>query len=183
MAYRLYLLGFCIFFISSIAKGEDKIHVQLDYNRLFGICEKSDFWSIDGSKYQLSGFDLNLTALYSINKRLSVGAGMSAEKLYNPSYTAFPVFAVINYAPLRITKPYLFAKAGYSIGTKISNPGFIGSTGVGYKLKFREHFGLNFMLGYHLSQIKYDITSSDNIIIDKRSLYRHSIALGIGFVF
>jgi long-subunit fatty acid transport protein len=163
---------------------QDKVHIHLDYNRLIGIYEKSDFWSINGSEYSLSGFDLSITGMYSINKRLSAGVGFGAEKLYEPNYTLFPVFANATYAPLnRYLNPYIYTKIGYGIGTKISNPGLIFSPGVGYKIKFREHFGLNFNIGYHLTQIKYDITYEDVLVLGTRSNYRHSLVMNFGFIF
>jgi long-subunit fatty acid transport protein len=168
----------------TFTNAQDKVHIHLDYNHLFGIYEESDFWSINGMKYSLSGFELGLTGMYSINKRLSTGLGVSAERLYSPDRTLFPVYGIVTYAPLNsYLNPYIFTKVGYGIGTKISNPGLIFSPGIGYKLKFREHFGLNFHLGYHLTQIKYDITYEDLIILDTRSIYRHSIALSLGLIF
>ncbi|GHT30116.1 hypothetical protein AGMMS49574_08820 [Bacteroidia bacterium] len=168
----------------TFANAQDKIHIHLDYNHLFGVYEKSDFWSINGTEYSLSGFDLSLTGMYSFNKRLSAGLGVSAEKLYNPSYTIFPVYAMVTYAPLKnYLNPYIYTKVGYGIGTKISNPGLILSPGIGYMLKFRDHFALNFNLGYHLTQIKYDITYEDLFVLATQSNYRHSIILSLGLIF
>lgn len=165
--------------------GQSKFHVHVDYNYLLGLSEKSDYWTI---KSGLNGFDINIAGMYDVNKRLSVGGGLGLEKLYDPAYTIIPVFAKIIYSPIRSTdKPYIYTKFGYGIGTRISNAGLLFNPGLGYKLKFREHFALNFILGYHFQSIRYDIVSysGNGIIIDKKtdSNSRHSLSFGIGFIF
>lgn len=165
--------------------GQDKFHVHLDYNYLFGFYEKSDFWSIRSG---LNGFDLNIAGMYDINKSLSVGMGVGAEKLYDPSYTILPVYAKVAYSPIQANeRPYVFAKVGYGIGTGISNAGLLLNTGLGYKLQLRKLFALNFLLGYHLQSIRYDLTyySDAGVISDVKKDHntRHSLSGGIGFIF
>jgi long-subunit fatty acid transport protein len=164
---------------------QDKFHVQADYNYLAGFYERGDFWTI---KSGLSGFDINVAGMYDFNERLSVGAGIGAEKQYSPEYTIFPVFAKVAYAPVQSTKkPYVFAKLGYGISTKISNPGFLFNPGIGYKLMLRKHFGFNFMLGYHCQSVQYDIivyNDEGTTIAQKTGLNtRHSLSCGIGLIF
>jgi hypothetical protein len=162
---------------------QNKFHFHLDYNYLLGFYEESYFWTI---KSRLKGFDLSITEMYDINKRLSAGIGVGVEKLYEP-YTIFPVFAKVDYSPIRSTeKPYVYAKLGYGIGTKISNPGLLFNPGFGYKLKLRKHFGLNFTLGYHIQSIRYDIVYySEGEFVDKKvdHINRHSASFGVGFIF
>jgi hypothetical protein len=163
-------------------KGEDKIHVYLGYENLVGLYEKSSFLGYSTTN-SLSGFDLNITGMYDLNKRLSIGIGTTIEKLYNPHYTTFPIYSIANYSPLKTyLKPYVFGKIGYGINSKKSNPGVLLETGIGYKRMFHQHFGLNFTLGYHFRTIEYDVTI-DNIKVSTESNYRHSIALGFGFIF
>jgi opacity protein-like surface antigen len=163
---------------------QNKFHIHLDYNYLLGFYEKSDFLT---TKSGLKGFDLSITEMYDINKRLSAGIGVGLEKLYEP-YTIFPVFVKVDYSPIRSTeKPYVYAKLGYGIGTKISNAGLLFNPGLGYKLKLGKRFGLNFTLGYHLQSIRYDMVyySEDGMVVDKKidNNNRNSLSLGAGFIF
>lgn len=167
------------------AFGQDKFHVHLDYNYLLGLRETGDLWTI---KSGLNGFDLNVTGMYDIHKRLSAGIGIGLEKLYDPSYTIFPIYTKIMYSPIKSTdKPYVFTKLGYGIGTGTSNAGLLFNIGVGYKVPLRNRFGFNFMLGYHLQSIRYDVlyNSEEGMVIDKMkdSNKRHSFSFGIGFIF
>ncbi|WP_080903551.1 hypothetical protein [Parabacteroides sp. Marseille-P3160] len=168
-----------------LACGQDKSHVHIDSNYLLGLYEKSDFWTI---KSGLSGFDFNIAGMYDINRRLSAGIGVGVEKLYDPSYTILPVFVKVAYSPIRANeRPYVFAKVGYGIGTGISNAGLLLNTGLGYKLQLRKLFALNFLLGYHLQSIRYDLTyySDAGVISDVKKDHntRHSLSGGIGFIF
>ncbi|MDR2969490.1 MAG: hypothetical protein LBV32_07805 [Tannerellaceae bacterium] len=165
------------------ARGEDKFHIHLDYNYLLGLYEKGAFL---GGKSKLSGFDIHLAGMYDINKRLSLGAGVGVEKLANPWYTIFPVFAKALYSPLSTTdKPYVFTKLGYGIGTEYSNAGLLFNPGVGYRIMFRKHFGINFMLGYHLQSVRYDVFIEDGIGSYAIPTHnnRHSLSFGVGFIF
>lgn len=196
MKARWYIPGLCLLFVSFTSRSEDRVHIHVDYSQLFGLYEKNKYRSINGFEYSMGGFDLEITGMYTVNRRLSAGVGIAAGRLSNPGYTIFPVYATVNYAPLRKTvKPYLFVKTGYVTKTKISEPGLIFSSGIGYKLKFREHFGLNFTLGYHLTHIMHDTDMYDVIYYDdgsfvldytgtdRSAMFRHSVALGVGFVF
>lgn len=197
MKVKWYILILCFLLVPSAVRSEDRIHVHVDYNHLFGLYEKYKYWTINGFEYSMNGFDLGITGMYTVNRRLSAGVGIAAGRLSNPGYTFFPVYATVNYAPLKRTvKPYLFVKTGYAVRTKISNPGLLFSSGIGYKLKFREHFGLNFTLGYHLTQLMNDMAIyevidygdgifvlNDTGVIDRSAVFRHSVALGVGFVF
>jgi long-subunit fatty acid transport protein len=196
MKARWYIPGLCFLFISLTARSEDKIHIHLDYNQMFGLYEKYKYWSINGFKHSMGGFDLGITGMYDVNRCLSVGAGMAAGVLGDQGYIIFPVYATAHYAPLkRSVKPYLFVKTGYLAKTAISEPGVLFSTGIGYKLKFREHFGLNFTLGYQFTSTMheieiYDLIGYDDIFTfwgvvdtDRSAVYIHSVSLGLGFVF
>jgi hypothetical protein len=184
----IFKLSFVVFlFLNSVQLyGQDKFHVHLDYNYLAGFYEKGDLWTI---KSGLSGFDINLVGMYNVSDRLAAGAGIGAEKLYGPpEYTLFPVFAKVTYAPLRRTaKPYVFTRLGYAFGTKISNPGLLLSPGIGYTCMLRKRFGFNFMLGYHLQSVRYDmffeIDNGEVLAKTTSSNFRHSLAAGIGFIF
>jgi len=175
-----------VFFLLGTAQmyAQDKFHVHLDYNYLSGFYEKSDLWSI---KSGLNGFDINITGMHDFNNRLSAGIGIGVEKLYDPAYTIFPVFVKISYSPIKSTeKPYVFTKLGYGIGTGTSNAGLLFNTGLGYKIKLRDHFGFNFMLGYHLQSIRYNMNfySEEGAIDTKvKHNYRQSFSLGLGFIF
>jgi long-subunit fatty acid transport protein len=186
----------CFLFISFTARSEDRIHVHLDYNQLFGFHENYKYWSASGFNHSLSGFDLGITGMYTVNRRLSAGAGVALGRLHNPGRTYIPVYATLHYAPFtKSVRPYLFVKAGHLAGTKISETGTFFSTGAGYKIKFREHFGLNFTLGYHFVHMMHEIriynaTGSDGTFIyledagiNRSAAYRHSVALGAGFIF
>lgn len=165
--------------------GQKSFHFQFEYNYLHGFYEKNLFWD---KKSGMSGFDFNLTGMYDFSERVSVGAGVGIEKLYEfPTYTIFPVFSKITYSPLRQTvNPYIYTRIGYGIGTNISNPGLLFNPGIGYKLRIRKHFNLNFMLGYHLQAIRYDVVMyDDSAVISKTTdnSKRHSLSAGIGIVF
>ena len=64
---------------------------------------------------------------------------------------------------------------------------FYFNSGLGYEINFLKHFGVNFMLGYHLQSIRYEIITfyEPEIISDTKIGHnnRHSISFGIGFVF
>jgi hypothetical protein len=185
MRKYLNLLSVVIILLNATpARGEDKFHIHLDCNYLSGLYEKGAFFS---SKSGLSGFDLNLAGMYDINKRLSVGAGFGVEKLAKPWYMIFPVFAKALYSPLRTTdRPYVFTKLGYGIGTGYSNAGLLFNPGVGYRIMFGKHFGINFMLGYHLQSVRYDICIYEdeyrNHTVTTHN-NRHSLSFGAGFIF
>ncbi len=186
MKTRLKIFLFLITLNTFSVYGQEKFHIHLDYNYLLGFYEKSYFGTI---KSGLNGFDVNIAGMCDFNKRLSAGIGVGAEKLYDPSYTILPVvFAKITYSPIRTTeKPYIYTKLGYGIETGISNAGLLLSTGLGYKFQLRKRFALNFMLGYHLQTIRYDITyySDEGTITDVKrdNNTRHSLSGGVGFIF
>lgn len=164
---------------------QNKLHFGLDWSYLQGVSEKGDLWHI---KSGLSGFDLSLTGMYDINKRLSAGIGVGVEKLYDPAYTIFPVFTKIVYSPLRSSeKPFIFTKIGYGIGSNISNAGFLFNPGLGYKFPLRQHFAICVLLGYHLQSVRYEINSYSSVasVVDSYTSHnnRHSISLGVGLVF
>ena len=137
---------------------------------------------------ELSGFDISISGMYDFTKRLSAGIGVGTEKLNTPNYTIIPVFVKVTYSPIRSTEsPYIYTRLGYGIGTKYSNAGLLFNPGFGYKLKIRKHFGLNFMLGYHLQSIRYEMLShsTTGVVVDRKtgSNNRHSLSLGLGFIF
>lgn len=174
-----------ITFNTILIKGQDKFNIHVDYSYLYGFLENGDLWEINSG---LNGFDINISGMYDINKHLSAGAGIGVEKLYDPSYTVFPIFMKVDYYPFKSTrKPYIYTKFGYGIGTEISNAGILFNSGLGYEINFLKHFGVNFMLGYHLQSIRYEIITfyEPEIISDTKIGHnnRHSISFGIGFVF
>lgn len=179
------LIIILISFVAISIQAKDKFSIHLDYNYLYGLKEKGDLWNLNSD---LNGFDINISGMYDLNKRLSAGIGIGIEKLYDPAYTVLPVFVKITYSPFKLSdKPYVYTKIGYGIGTKISNAGVLFNPGFGYKIKFRKHFGINFMLGYHLQSIRYDIVTIDeslNMVGTKIGHNnRHSISFGMGFIF
>jgi len=98
------------------------------------------------------------------------------------------MFVKISYSPIRlIEKVYVYTKLGYGIETEISNGGFLFNPGLSYKLNLHKFFNFNFMLGYHLQSIRYDILyhEKEGAIIDKKTghNYRHSLSFGMGLIF
>lgn len=184
---RKILILFILFAVFRVtpSHSRDKFHFHIDYNYLWGLHEKNNLENIESG---LNGFDLNISGMYNINKRLSTGIGIGVEKLYNPMYTIFPIYAKIVYNPFLSTeRPYIYSKLGYGIGTEVSNAGLLFNTGVGYKHMFRKHFGINFMVGYHLQGIRYEaIDYSENGVFSTKKAnnnYRHSLSFGTGFIF
>ncbi|OAV64024.1 hypothetical protein Barb6_03419 [Bacteroidales bacterium Barb6] len=63
----LFLLLACCHF----SKGQDRIHILLNYNYLFGLHEKGTFWELNRSDSKMGGFEFSVTGMYDVNKRLS----------------------------------------------------------------------------------------------------------------
>ena len=178
------LVLFFIFLTTTIF-GQKKVSLYADYNYLIGLNEKGNFWNI---KSGLNGFDINLSGLYNFSNQLSAGIGVGVEKLYDPSYTIFPIFSKVTYSPFKsFLKPFVVAKIGYGIGTKISNPGLLFNPGFGYKFQLCKSFDLNLSIGYHFQSILFDvITYSDDgsvILKEQTSNQRNSLSLGVSLVF
>lgn len=81
---------------------------------------------------------------------------------------------------------YVYTNIGYALGTDNYTPGFLFDMGVGYRKMFKKRHGLNFQFGYNMKQckagyIKIDKDYHATIATDHR--YRHSLSLGIGFIF
>jgi len=176
-----------LFFIvhSIMIYGQKKVNICVDYDYLVGLNEKGDFWNI---KSGLNGFDLNLSGLYNFSNQLSAGVGIGVEKLYDPSYTIFPIFTKVTYSPFKsFLKPFVFAKIGYGIGTKISNSGLLFNPGFGYKFQLSKCLGLNLAIGYHFQSILFDIVtySEDGTVKlkEQASNHRNSLSFGVGLVF
>ncbi|OAV71118.1 hypothetical protein Barb4_00867 [Bacteroidales bacterium Barb4] len=155
-------------------KGQDKeritdnIHAYLGYNHVFGV-----------SAYTEGGFYFNFAGIYDVNRRLSAGAGINAEKI-KFRHSAFPVYGTVRYSPLNNhLEPYVFANIGYAVGSDISNPGILFIPGIGYKVMLRKHFEFNFTLNYSLRGYNYS-KKTDGF---KSNEYDHSIGLGAGFIF
>lgn len=68
-------------------------------------------------------------------------------------------------------------------------PGWLWDLGIGYTKMFRRHFGLNFQIGYNLKEFggipsyNYNIDTEEITYLGTISDLRHSLSVGIGFVF
>lgn len=182
-----------LFAICSVLNAQSKFHFHADYHYLLGVAQQTGkYYTINRSDYKMGGGSLHLSGMYSLNKRTAVGIGIGANCYRDPAITTFPIFASINYSSLKkLLSPYLYADIGYSFRTKISEKGFLGDLGIGYKWMFKKHFGMKFELGYNMQQIR---VSKENIIvwpdehgvtpaINGLSVFRHSISIGTGIIF
>lgn len=180
-----------LFFTIPIAKAQSKFHMILDYHYNLGITEK--YWgkSFDRGEYKMHGNSLHLTALYDITHKISVGAGIGADRYEEPGYNIFPVYGTFRYHLLpKMPNGYVYTNLGYGIFKNDNvTPGWMWDAGVGYTKMFRKHFGLNFQLGYNLKEFgkipSYEINFPNGEVnyVGEKSSIRHSVSFGIGLVF
>lgn len=171
----------------SFAQNRSKFNFEIEYNYLFGVSEKGKFWDFNRSDAKMYGNSIRLKGIYNINPIFSTGLGVGSQVLENPRYSTIPVFALIEVRPFHTyMSPYLFSNIGYSISTDYTNGGLLTDLGIGYKKMFRKHFGLDFRIGYNLTQIRYDVNYYEGDRIgssESSSNIRHSISAGFGLVF
>jgi hypothetical protein len=181
----LFLSSFSIF--QAQAQTWSKFHVMLDYKYLFGLSEQGDFWNLSRKDAEMYGKSLRLSCLYSFSPQLSAGVGIGADRYEAPGRNTLPVFVAAHYNPKMEIPFYFFGNAGYSRKTRTMTPGFLMDAGIGYKLMFRKHFGLNFQFGYNLKQFKEEVLGINFDEGFSSSLQgkqtRHSLIFGIGLVF
>jgi hypothetical protein len=200
---RLFILTFLITLSQSTwGQNNTKFHVELDYSYQLGLGEHlHDYdYHFSGS---LGGHALTVNMLYNITPALTTGIGIGLSRYTSEYYSddnTMPLYASLRYRPIRSCRSfYTYTDIGYALlgdGKNSDNSNFTGGMlwnfGAGYQLMFHRHFGLNFKIGYNLQQFRNQgiITVSSNTTGDNynsgviwRSLWRHSIQLGFGFIF
>lgn len=173
---------------------DPRFHIELDYAYQLGLDEKLHGYNYD-SEGRLGGHAVTLNALYNLNRAftLGIGTGISGfNRQYNGNSTVVPLYAIVRYRPITTHRPfYTYAEVGHTLFNKSEynnfSGGFLTSLGAGYQLMLKRHFGFNFRLGYNLQQFAdlpiYDFTQEEAKLLDRRSLWRHSLQFGFGLVF
>lgn len=180
-----------LFLLIPAVKAQSKFHIILDYHYNFGICEK--YWgrTFDREEYKMHGNSLHFTALYDITRKISVGAGIGADRYEEPGYNTFPVYGTFRYRPLSgLQDGYVFTDLGYGLfkNDNVAH-GWMWNAGIGYTKMFRKHFGLNFQLGYNLKEFggipsyEVNLVNGEVNYVGKKNSIRHSVSFGIGLVF
>ena len=188
MKKRIILLLIVAGFFVSPSIAQSKFHVLFDYHYNLGLYETASNKNITRSELNMYGNSLHLSALYNINNRLALGAGVGVDRYDNPGYNTLPIFATVHYAPLtKLPNVYAYTNLGYSIGGDNFYSGMVWDLGAGYKWMFSKHFGLNFQLGYDLKQFRgtpdYTIKNNELEYIGTRSDFRQSLSFGLGLIF
>lgn len=171
-------------------QAQSKFHVALDYYYNLGLSEQFVGRHYGRGDYEMSGNSLRLSANYDFVPAWSAGAGVGMDRYTEPSFNTMPIFATLQYAPLKKARnAYVFSDLGYAI--KISDdfhPGFTGKLGIGYKLILAKHFGLNFRIAYDFKDFRkirttyFDEASQQGVSYDSNSK-RHSVSFGVGMTF
>lgn len=190
--------------VHASAQNDAKFHMELDYAYHLGLTEKLSGYNYK-SEGKLGGHALTLNALYNLKPNMTVGAGFGLSRFkreYNGDSFTMPLYATFRYRPLASHLPfYAFTDVGCTLFNRDDNHNFtgglMGTIGAGYQLMLKRHFGLNFKVGYNIQQFANTPIYNNNIeksnedgtivytstLYDKRSLWRHSIQLGVGLVF
>ncbi|MCK9156915.1 MAG: hypothetical protein M0P12_12630 [Paludibacteraceae bacterium] len=162
------------------------LHPGIDLAGMIGIKETSDEGNISTSEAQMSATSLRVKLLCDFNTKISSGLGVGLDGYSEPNYNTFPVFATINYFPFKKVKFFGLLDCGYS--PKINSnyvKGLLFDAGLGYRLQFKKHFGMNFMLYYNAKQFKenYRYWIEGTEYEWNHSAWRHSISVSVGFIF
>jgi hypothetical protein len=183
------LLFLCVFGTQAQeqAQKQPKFHLILDYRYMLGLSDRGDIGVFSRKDLDMDGHSLRLSGVYSFFPQLAAGIGIGADR-YPPN--TLPVFATVHYNPCKSNPFYLFGNAGYAFKTGTAVSGLLVDAGLGYKLMFKKHFGLNFHFGYNLKQFNMDIY---NYVLEDDDLYyekitsgtqtRHSLSFGVGLIF
>lgn len=187
----------------AVAQNDARFHVELDYGYHAGLSESLNHYNFK-SQGTLGGHSLTINALYNIRPDMTVGVGYGLTRFtrqYGGDTNTMPLYATFRYRPLAGHRAlYAYTDLGCTLLNNSDSHnfsgGFLGGIGVGYQLMFKRHFGLNFKLGYAIQQFanseivfineKKDDKTGETITDlthDYRSLWRHSVQLGVGLVF
>ena len=180
---KILIIGALLFLCILVSQAQSKFQVNLDYRYMLGLSEKGDVWDFSRKDVKMYGNALRLSCLYSLSSQVAVGVGIGADRYETPAYNTLPVFATVHYNPNINVPIYLFYDAGYSFETETAVSGFLTDIGIGYKHMIKNHFGLNFQMGYNLKQFNgkiYNFETGNNISCTQT---RHSLTFGIGFIF
>ncbi|NDV57709.1 hypothetical protein [Bacteroides sp. 519] len=192
MKTKLLLFAFLLFNLSGVnaqkVQNLPKVQFVLDYHYNLGIIERGDLYNINRSDYHMYGNSLRLSALYNLNPKLALGAGIGLDRYEAIGHNTLPVFATCYYSPLtKLPRAYVYSNLGYAIGNETHfTRGMLFDLGIGYRKMFKKHFGLNFQIGYNLKQFRGDRLNwwdTDEIVVEKYSQFRHSLSIGFGFIF
>ncbi len=189
----------------------DSIRTKLHRNKNFGEIKsesplfiRTEIGVLIGNSENSQSAPLSLTSSvnYSINPKLSVGAGVGVEFLKE---TYLPVFVNLEYKFRdSYSTPYLFLKTGYQVPLEESREiyddmywarsyipwpnnsqepmdtkgGFLINPGVGYQRMFSSGFGMSFAFGYQFHRLHYAGENDYGLDIDYNRL---TIKLGIIF--
>lgn len=162
---------------------QSKFQVSLDYHHYLGFYEKGKGYTFHRKDYKMHGNSLRLSGIYFLSQRLGIGAGIGADRYEEPGYNTFPVFTTMHFSPLKHYIPfYLFISPGYALKTNNSFQGAVCDLGAGYKRMFKKHFGMKFDLSYNLKNFRDKAYDTNG----KQFTYtatRHSLSIGLGFIF
>lgn len=190
--------------LTASAQNDARFHLELDYSYHLGLSEKMH--GVDGKMTgSRGGHALTINALYNIRPDMTVGVGYGLSRFTRENYgdnNTMPLYATFRYRPFANHRGlYAYTDQGYTLlndkeGHNFTG-GYLGTIGVGYQLMFKRHFGMNFRLGYNIQQFaRTKVTfytpleqrgENGQLIMNERtehrSLWRHSLQLGVGLVF
>lgn len=174
--------------VPDTARSQNRFHIALDYHYHIGLRERFYDYTLTRKDGDMRGNSLHLTALYDISQRITAGAGFGADRYEEPGYNTFPVYGTLRYRPIRkFPDGYLYTNLGYGVMSSSDDiyPGWMWDLGVGYTKMFRKHAGIDLQFGYNLKEfgdILYYRAGEDRLV-EGRSNLRHSLSVGIGYVF
>lgn len=174
--------------VPHIARTQNRFHIALDYHYHIGLSERFYGHTLTRKDGNMRGNSLHLTALYDISRRITAGAGFGADRYEAPGYNTFPVYGTLHYRPMRkFLDGYVYTNLGYGIMSSTDDiyPGWMWDLGVGYTKMFRKHSGVNLQFGYNLKEFGHILyyRAGEDRFIEGRSNLRHSLSIGIGYVF
>lgn len=188
-AIRASLLVFALLVSSIAAKGQSKMHFDVDYHYSLGLSQRINHIDYSRGSYKMGGHSLHLTGRYDITERLSTGIGIGLDRYTEPEHNTLPIFATIRYKALKsIPQSYAFTNIGYGIGSSDNfTKGVMWDVGIGYTKMLAKHFGLNFQLAYGLKTFDDSFSVIDYSDMkqsyQKSTSLRHSVSFGIGLTF
>ncbi|MCM1504640.1 MAG: hypothetical protein NC127_05540 [Muribaculum sp.] len=170
-----------------------KIHVGVDYKYTLGITERIYGTTFTRNDFDMHGNTVSICAMYDINKMFTIGIGISA-CIYEPEPNTVPVYATFRYRPFdsaHLKNLYSFTSLGYGIPADDDDTlssGIMADIGFGWQKFFRQHFGVNFQIGYSFHQFHRNdsyiwVDDSEKWQYHKSSGGYNSLLIGFGLVF
>ncbi len=173
------------------ALAQSKLRFGVDYQYHFGVNQRILGKNITRGSLAMNGHSIQPKLMYHLVPQVKLGAGIALGGYDNPKFPSIPVFAEVQYHPtMDVPDLFAFGSVGYGIVSD-QEDGYgrlTSSLGVGYFVGKR----LNFKVGYHYQEAERLPVSNTEVIggglgvkISRthHTLHRHSVLLGIGWLF